>query len=98
MNEFFSTAVWTLPASWLVTLLFLVNRELSSSVTKTLRLIGDISFEFFMVHQLILRYLEAGLLRIGISSYIAYGLALMFSCVIAYILHYARVPGKIKYE
>lgn len=99
MNEYFSTMVWTLPSSVLVALTFIIDDEPASYVTRFLHFIGDISFEFFMIHQLILRYLEVGSLRIGMSKYATYSIALVLSCAFAYFLHNRKeILGKIKHE
>lgn len=68
-SEYFSTAVWTLPSSGVMLLLYWSYEEStscdSSSILNSvftnafIKWFGNISFEFFMIHQLMIRYFSA---------------------------------------
>ena len=99
VSEYYSTAIWTLPSCWVVTSTFLFNEKPRRLISKGFYHLGNMSFEFFMIHQLILRYLGVIVRRYGISIYIDYFLAFVISCLGAYILHnHDKVIGLIKNE
>lgn len=60
-SEFFSTSVWFIPS--LIMLFAIVNGDKSSKLidsvfsNKVITFIGNISFEMFLIHQLVIRYL-----------------------------------------
>ena len=96
-NEYFATAIWTIPSSLIILALYSINGG-ASICSSTLfniftnpkvRYFGDISFEFFMVHQLMIRYFSAIVKRVFADGYnwylyvIAYVGAFVVSCCFA---------------
>lgn len=85
-NSLFYTAVWTLPASLLIASLY--NVELHGKFANLLISFGNISFEVFLFHQIILRYFSIFGNKLGFSqNYITYLCAFCVSLILAQITH-----------
>lgn len=90
VSEFFSSSVWCVPTFILIYLL-VVSEGRSSLINfifgnKMAVLIGNISFELFLIHQLVIKYLDKIYSRLGISgTFLNYVVALILSIIIAYV-------------
>lgn len=98
-NEYFSTAVWTIPSCLIILALYSINKGgvkphssciwFNAFVHPYVISFGNISFEFFMVHQLMIRYFSVIVKRVFTDGYnwylyvIAYACAFIFSCCFA---------------
>lgn len=85
-NNLFLTAVWTGPSTLLVMTLYnIIVAE--SSLIKILVGFGNISFEFFLVHHLVLRLFTMVAEKVHVQYWLAYVVSFIFACVVALVLH-----------
>ena len=68
-SEWFSVVIWYVPAALLISYA-ICDTKLSNVIftNHVVRLMGDISFEFFLIHQLCIRYVAVITNRLGISA------------------------------
>lgn len=100
-NNYFLTALWTLPATMLVTSVYntkLKDGFIDSLVGKTLIMFGNISFEFFLIHQLCIRYLSIVCRRLSLPYVCAYAIAFVLSLIVASFMYSTNNKRKMKFE
>lgn len=89
----FSRAVWTMPTLALIVSIYVLSQKSGTDkkgfLGSLLLKAGDISFELFLVHQLIIRYAEKLAEKLGADVKIAYGVSLVLSFAAAEIIHKA---------
>ena len=89
-SEYFSTSLWFIPSSMMVTAIAFGNRKSKLIDTvfsnKVIQYMGNISFEFFLIHQLAINYLSIISKRIiNYNGAIVYFAAFVGSVVAALI-------------
>lgn len=100
-NNYYLTAVWTMPASVLVTSLYNITIEESFSknlMWKVLITLGEISFEFFLLHQLSIRYLSIVCRKLSLPYVCVYAIAFVISLIGALVMHNALKIRKMKFK
>lgn len=92
-NEMFSSALWIIPSALIIP----VVTEKNLPTLKPLIRIGNISFELFLIHQLVIRYLSVVFNYIGFSDTIGRSVVLaviaLATSIIAAIL-YRRLQNR----
>lgn len=92
-NEMFSSALWIIPSALIIP----VVTEKNLPTLKSLIRIGNISFELFLIHQLVIRYLSVVFNYIGFSDTIGRSVLLaviaLATSIIAAIL-YRRIQNR----
>ena len=86
-NNFFLTAIWTIPSTLIVLSLSNIIVEQSLPITKILVGFGNISFEFFLVHHLTIKYFSILFKSLDAPYTGAYILSFIIVCVVAFMLH-----------
>lgn len=86
-NDFFLTSIWTVPSIVIVSSLYCLNVQPKNNWIYTVLVrYGDVTFDFFLLHQLIIRYLTRISLHYGFvlkpMYFIAFVLSLVFSILL----------------
>lgn len=86
-SEFFSVCVWTLPCMMLLLALVMAEVHPSQGLclvfeNRVFVFMGDISYEFFLIHQLVIRYGQVIFRRIGLQENIWFGVVLLVVSVL----------------
>ncbi len=82
-NGLFNTALWTLPSTVLVTALFNIDICVSNRILR----LANLNLEFFLMHQIVIRYITAISNRMSIFSLWIYLVAFCMSIIGAYLLY-----------
>lgn len=100
-SEFYSVCAWTLPCTMLLLSVALAEEWLLTVFRCVFEnffivFVGNISFEFFLLHQLIIRYGSVLANKIGFESDILFGCVLLLtsifvSCVVRYVLRKVKL-------
>lgn len=87
-TAYFSSFAWFLPSIALVVCCYLLEDSIDNNlIVRVLMFFGGITFEFFMLHQLVIKYISAFLRRIDIDVRMGYLPAFIIAVVSAYILN-----------
>lgn len=91
-SELFSSFVWTIPCAYVVYRVALANEDNtylhSVFESKILQFLGSISFELFLLHQLVVRYiLKIASKWVDDDAWYLYLVSLIISLVLSYITH-----------
>lgn len=88
-SSYYLTAVWTIPSSILVTALYNIRIEKKMGIlVETLIYFGGVTFEFFLIHQLVIIYLTKILAYFSFPYVLIYVLAFVSSVLGAFFLRY----------
>lgn len=87
-TAYFSSFAWFLPSIVLVVCCYFLEDSIDNNlIVRVLMFFGGITFEFFMLHQLVIKYISAFLRRIDIDVRMGYLPAFIIAVVSAYGLN-----------
>ena len=100
-SEFFSTVLWFVPSSMMILAIafgdknsLLIDMNYSN---RFIKFIGNISFEFFLIHQLVIKYVRALSSKlVHYDGFIIYVFSFIIAIMASYIWHY--LYNKIIYK
>lgn len=101
VNYTFLVAVWSLPVCAIIVGLFGTEQERFSKVifqNKFVLFLGKISLELFLIHQLVIRYVEVCARKLNLFSPFVYIIALLITVIGASVLYSIKVERKAKNE
>ena len=86
--SFFATATWTVPVSIFVASLYNMNINMKNKIVDVCVSFGDVTYEFFLVHQLVINYFSIVLNKLGVSQLTIRCCAFFFvSFILAKLFH-----------
>lgn len=86
----FLVAIWSLPAYAIIIGLFGMEKEQVSILlfqNKLVLYLGRISLELFLIHQLVIRYVETIAIKLNLMSSFMYIVAFLITIIVATVLH-----------
>ena len=100
-SKFFCASLWSIPVAFLLGFLYLGNEDswVVRAVFKNRVIValGNISFELFLIHQVVIRFLELRCKQLGYSASLGcYVAAFVLSVILAYAVHVFKPIQRLK--
>ena len=94
-NSLFATAVWTLPASILIASLYNIDTNVDNKFVNACVLFGDVTYEFFLIHTLVISNLFIILNKLDFKpTILTYGIAFIITFILAKGFHVILLKNK----
>lgn len=85
-DSFYAVAPWSIPTIVLIGIIGIFYKYENIFNSRFLVFIGNISFELFLIHQLVIRYMETANSKLSLQFYdfVLYSMASIISIIVAY--------------